>query len=226
MPGFRGEPLKPSWIQLLAHVGYLNALLGQPWLNPAFWSLAIEFQYYLSLGLLFPILSSPNRYIRLSVMSLLSISALLTRSPNLLFSYEFLFLIGIVTFQYKCRIIGIREWTSLALLCTVGEWAVSGGLIALVGAVTSVLILTPMKVFPATALLGDISYSLYLTHTPIGERIIHLGARLPQSPVVSASILVLGLIGSVGFAYLFFRWVEEPSRRLASSIQYRYVGRS
>jgi peptidoglycan/LPS O-acetylase OafA/YrhL len=157
---------------------------------------------------------------------LLSLTALLVRSPNLLFSYEFLFLIGIVTFQYKCRIIGVREWASLALLCTVGEWTVSGGVIALIGAVSALLILTPIKVFPATALLGDISYSLYLTHTPIGGRIINLGARLPQSTVVSVSILMLGLIGSVSFAYLFFRLVEEPSRRLASSIQYRYVGRS
>jgi len=35
-----------AW-QLLAHIGYANALLGYEWLNPVFWTLAIEFQFYL-----------------------------------------------------------------------------------------------------------------------------------------------------------------------------------
>lgn len=52
VPGFAGQ--RPSFptAQVLAHLGYLNTFLGYQWLNPVYWSLAIEFQYYLLIGFL------------------------------------------------------------------------------------------------------------------------------------------------------------------------------
>src|SRR5215813_5081606 len=47
LPGFRGRPPSFTVPQLASHVGYATGLLGYEWVNIAYWSLALEFQYYL-----------------------------------------------------------------------------------------------------------------------------------------------------------------------------------
>jgi peptidoglycan/LPS O-acetylase OafA/YrhL len=44
-PGFGGEIPKFLAGDLISHLFFLNGLLGKEWLNPVFWTLAIEFQY-------------------------------------------------------------------------------------------------------------------------------------------------------------------------------------
>src|SRR4051812_48063500 len=53
-----GERFQVTWVQFLLHFGYINTFFGYPWLNDVFWTLAIEFQYYLLMGLIFPLLFS------------------------------------------------------------------------------------------------------------------------------------------------------------------------
>lgn len=61
------------------------------------------------------------------------------------------------------------------------------------------------------AFFGLISYSLYLTHTPVGSRLFNLTDRLTGLqgltwiPCTLAALLV-----STGFGWLFFRWFEKP----------------
>src|ERR1017187_46026 len=55
-PGFNGPHFNFSLVQVTLHLGYLNVFFGYPWLNPVFWTLAIELQYYLAVGLLFPLI--------------------------------------------------------------------------------------------------------------------------------------------------------------------------
>ena len=55
IPGFHWHPRHVPLRQLLAHLGYANALLGYRWMNDVYWTLGIELQYYLLLALVFPI---------------------------------------------------------------------------------------------------------------------------------------------------------------------------
>ena len=57
VPGFKGEAFTLTWQQALARIAYLNAVLDLGWLSPVFWALAIEFQFYLFIALLFPLLN-------------------------------------------------------------------------------------------------------------------------------------------------------------------------
>src|SRR5947209_3544881 len=47
IPQLHGPPFTLTAAGLLLHLGYLNAFFHQGWLNPVYWTLAIEFQYYL-----------------------------------------------------------------------------------------------------------------------------------------------------------------------------------
>ena len=76
-PGFKGEPFMLEWKHLLLHFGYLNALFGFGWYNPVFWTLAIEFQFYLLIALLFPLVKHHSVYVRASVPLALAMLALL-----------------------------------------------------------------------------------------------------------------------------------------------------
>jgi peptidoglycan/LPS O-acetylase OafA/YrhL len=61
--------------------------------------------------------------------------------------------------------------------------------------------------------LGRVSFSLYLTHLPILVAFVYLlGDRN------WVLVALLGIPTSLGFAYLFFRFVEAPSHRLAKRV--------
>jgi peptidoglycan/LPS O-acetylase OafA/YrhL len=91
---------------------------------------------------------------------------------------------------------------------------------ALVGLATSVVILTVEGTNRVLALLGELSYSLYLVHVPVGGRVINLGERLGGGWLLN----VVWLAAATGFsllaAYALFRFVERPCRRYAGSLRF------
>jgi peptidoglycan/LPS O-acetylase OafA/YrhL len=52
-PGFRGEPVGISGTAVFANLFFLCDIVGQPWVVPVSWSLAIEWQFYLAVAVSF-----------------------------------------------------------------------------------------------------------------------------------------------------------------------------
>lgn len=69
--------------------------------------------------------------------------------------------------------------------------------------------------------LGRISYSLYLIHLLVLERVSCVGLHLSgaNSPWLAVCWFVLGTAASVGVAHLLYLAVERPTVRLASSLK-------
>ena len=66
--------------------------------------------------------------------------------------------------------------------------------------------------------LGRVSYSLYLTHTLVGSRIVRLGLRFCNHPIhypQMAILILVGVIASIITAQLFYILVERPSVKLS-----------
>lgn len=97
-PGFRGAQFEPSFAQVALHLGYINAFFGYPWLNPVFWTLAIELQYYLLAGLLFPVVAHRSMIVRASTFGFLAMLAFSIPAEQFLFHYLFLFMLGMAAF--------------------------------------------------------------------------------------------------------------------------------
>jgi peptidoglycan/LPS O-acetylase OafA/YrhL len=227
VPGFRGAPPSLNAAQLLAHVAYINSVVGYDWINPVFWSLAIEFQYYFFVALVFPLLNNARFPVRLAALLAIALTGILgSGKPSLLFYWLPLFAIGIATFQV---FVGhLSRWSyfvlllALALICN----SVVGLQQTLVGLLTAVTIFTfkaramPNFLAPIGA-AGTISYSLYLMHVPLGGRIINLAARLPPSPLYRYPAIVLAFVVTVGGAYVFWRIVENPSQLWAKRKPHR-----
>ncbi|NJM70256.1 MAG: hypothetical protein HC862_08505 [Scytonema sp. RU_4_4] len=68
--------------------------------------------------------------------------------------------------------------------------------------------------------LGHISYSLYLTHTPIYGAAFFVGIKVLDDSVLSeAFCLLLGILVSVGFAAIMWQFVEKPSIYLSQKVK-------
>ena len=222
-PGFRGNALNLTWQQLLAHLGYLNAILEYGWLNPVFWTLAIEFQYYIFIALVFPVLVHANSVIRhLAVLAVALLGLTGLGNFALLPFWLPLFAIGMATFQFYTNQVSARWYAVLLITVFLLSCYLVGSQHSVVGICTALTIVAASsrelpRIFAPFAFLGTISYSLYLLHTPIGGRIVNLSTRLPELGIYRYSAIVVAFVVSVLCAYAFWQIVERPSQRWSKS---------
>ena len=221
-PGFSREA--PSVPQVLLHLGYLNAFFGYAWINTAYWTLAIEFQYYLLMAFAFPLLGHRRAQQRLLGIVCLCALPYVFASERLVFHYLGLFALGVATFQWQRAMLSKTRYLVLIAAITGTNLATLGPVVSGVGATTALLIAfirhAPWR--PLTV-LGTLSYSLYLVHAPLGERVVNLGARFAESLISQIAVLLAAVGVSLVAAYLLYRFVERPSLRLSASLRYKTV---
>lgn len=221
MPGFRGTAPDVPLSSILLHIGYLNALFDIPWLNPVFWSLAIEFQFYLLFALVYPIFV--QRPLNLRSLALASFCGMAYVSPSILFVFHYsgLFAFGIVTFQ---RVIGLcrsGEYFAWLLVIAILSLPILAFAEIVTGCVTALFIaFVQMPRWRVFAYLGAVSYSVYLVHVPIGGRVVNLGTRFADTTILQIAVIAGALTATLVMAHVFYLWVETPSRRWSSSIKY------
>ncbi len=220
-PSFRGQTPHLSIPQVLLHFAYLNVFFGYQWLNPVFWTLAIEFQYYLAVGFVFPLLSSSRLEIRMLSFIALGILAFLVPSISFIFHYLFLFMLGIATFQYWTRLVGLKGYLAMLLALGAGAALTLGFGVGALGLGTAcVIAFVRLKKFALLKFLGAISYSLYLLHVPVGGRVVGLSLRFVHTMGGKVLTVLLALGVAIVAAYLLYWFVERPAQRWSSSISY------
>lgn len=222
VPGFRGDPFTIELVRLLLHVGYLNAFFGYAWHNPVFWTLAIEFQFYLLLAATYSVLVHRNVAIRIAALAAMCAVAFAVPDKSFVFHYLGLFALGLVTAHYALKRLSLASYLVFLLAIAWSTSVTMGSLIAGVGLASALVIafFRMPKVAPL-AWLGAVSYSLYLVHIPIGGRVISLTKRFADALPLQVAGLVLALAVSLVAAHVLYRLVELPSQRLSSSIRYR-----
>jgi peptidoglycan/LPS O-acetylase OafA/YrhL len=246
-PFQKGLVFEVSVPQVLLHLGYLNTFFGYPWLADVFWTLAIEFQYYVLMGLVFPLVFSRNTWTRIATLVILGALSFIIHSPIYLFYFIFLFIMGISTCQYHIGLIGKRQYVlilAIATLCaflgmgrmtgtgdssitsmTISFWLTrtresAPSTIAGFATVCAILFLRVKN--PVFDFLGKISYSLYLVHSPIGRRALNVFLRVTgaESEAPKIGIIVMAVAVSIFAAYLLYRFVEQPSQEWSASLRY------
>ena len=66
--------------------------------------------------------------------------------------------------------------------------------------------------------LAKISFSLYLTHFLVGQRVLNFGRPYADSDTGKVALFGAALLISLGIAYVFYRLIEQPSHRFARKI--------
>ncbi|MGZ4787823.1 MAG: acyltransferase family protein [Terriglobales bacterium] len=205
--------------QLVYHFFYLNDFVGKEWLNVVYWTLSIELQWYVLLGLTFPLLASRHWLMQIAGAMLMLIGYRLMPSQHLIFHSVPIFLIGVFVFQYRMGLSSAwRMLLSVAAMFALMKTPI-GMPVAIVSSCTGLLIAFATLENRWCNRLGEISYSLYLLHIPVGLSVMPLLARLPYSGSYLVMIDLACVAVCLFASALFYRWIEEPSQRWSSAIK-------
>lgn len=220
-PGYRGEAFKfPELGRIASHIAYMNSFTGHATFNIVFWTLAIEFQFYILLGLIYRLINHVTK--TSAILTICVVASLSMAIPDIRFVSHYLplFALGMIVFQYRTCMLKLRLFTGLILAYSVLTYLVLSWEVAATAIITALIIAHfNGRLGFGTAWLGTISYSVYLLHVPIGGRIVNLGERwLPSNDgkilVLAASVVVTLLV-----SYVFYLAVEKPSMNFARRIK-------
>lgn len=221
LPSYRGVEPEITLRQVLMHLAYANAIIGEAWLNPVFWSLAIEFQYYLLIGLVFPIINHASRYVRMLALAILCCLPFFATNEGWVLLWCSLFVMGIAAWQLRSGMINVVVYGMIVSLAALVTVVTIGWFVALVGVAAGLLIAFVDRLrIPGLLWMGTISYSLYLIHVPIGGRIVNMGERLQGSEFAKIAVLVGATTISIAVAWLFYVCIERTAHGLSARIRY------
>jgi peptidoglycan/LPS O-acetylase OafA/YrhL len=220
-PFYRGAPFSVDWGNVASHLAYLNVITEGPWLNPVYWSLAIEFQYYLLIALVFPLLVSDKLYVRLLFfVCFITLSFLPVPLGRFILNYTAYFMAGILLFQWVYKIASTKEMVIL-LATTAGAIGYLNGLWMVLLILMTILIIVYVNKIPVLfRRLGLISYSLYLLHVPFGGRIINISETLVRNTRLRECLVFVAFALCIIASSVFYKYIEVLFKKLSASISY------
>lgn len=209
--------------QVLLHLGYLIPFFkGYDWLNTVFWTLGIEFQYYLIISLLILLIIHGKILGRIVFYVIFISMPFCLPASKLFFPYHApLFLMGITWCLYFLKRIHFFEFILVIIISTYAVYLKIGTIDALVG----ILTVTCIHFFKTLSLkqlnfFGDISYSLYLFHPLTGLSVINLLSHSFTEFWQKPFVVLAGLIVAILFSYMMYRLIEKPSQLISKRITY------
>ncbi len=206
----------------LYHIFYVVDILKGQWFNGAFWTLAIEFQFYILIGLLFPLLTFKNNLIQLLLFLLFCSIPFFIPDNRFVTSYLLMFLPGILLFFLMTKQISLPIFIFSAIIIVALNYIktdIQGLICPIIAAGFILFIKKPIK---PLIFLGTISYSLYLINTPIGtDGIINFLQNYIISENGRIGLMIIALLIIIFFAWVFYRVIEKPSLKLSKKIVFR-----
>jgi peptidoglycan/LPS O-acetylase OafA/YrhL len=222
IPGSAQADLTPSVKEVVLHIGYLIPFFeGTHWVNPPYWTLAVEFQYYLFLALAFPLVLNSKIILRCIFYILIIIPSFFYFTPAFFPHWGIYFLLGILYILYKKELIKIAEYWVMTLIAAGLVFYFLGVTDLIVAAFTlSVIHFFPNLESAAGRFLGKVSYSLYLLHSIIGSAFVNFMSHRVSGSFQKILVVLGGFALSVFSAWLMYLIIEKPSQNLAKKIKY------
>jgi peptidoglycan/LPS O-acetylase OafA/YrhL len=226
---FFGRSFWVQWQDVFWHLFYLPPYVGRPWLLILFWTLAIQFQFYILFGLLYYFFMHPQKYVRiLVIVTFMALNFFLDdlKYNNYLPYYMVIFIPGILLFQKQQGLWTTWEfWLLLAIDCYILYDQRFESLLRPAAVLFAICIILYTNINqPIWKWLGMISYALYLIHLPVGWSFMAVIQRYTQSELYLSLALLIAVGISIGLAYLFYLFIEKPSQEWAKQILKRWNG--
>jgi len=220
--GLENKHISISVNQVMLHFGYLIPFFTQyNWLNQVYWTLAIEFQYYFFIAILFIPLVKSNWKLRGLIYCIILTMSFFGTEAFLPYWLP-VFLVGIILFLFKARLILSSEYylvSGITFLVCLSKYPLASVVYTIIP-VLFILYLSEMKI-KVLNFIGKMSYSLYLIHTLIGATLVNVLSHSVQSALGKFLVIFSGITVSLLSAYLMYLLIEKFSKRLSASIKYR-----
>ena len=239
-----GTPL-PSVPQLVAHLFYLQDILGYGDIMPNFWTLCYEFQFYLVLvGTLVlgralgrRLGARAGSWTVIAIFGALFIASVAVHNGwisgihrGLALDRWFEFFTGALAWWVVAGVVRMpllaAAWLTSIGVATRPDMPIESTLVVAVSVICMLSATRPkfdrMFAWGPLQFLGAISYSLYLYHPTVGWRVVslaqrYLGATLPPAWGVLTWLAAVG--AAIATSVLMWRLVERPSQSLARRVK-------
>ncbi|MXV17369.1 acyltransferase family protein [Hufsiella ginkgonis] len=215
----RGVAFPETASSIIASLFYLHI----PGDNPVFWSLAVEAQYYLFVGLFYVLLNKSPKVALFIALPLLVAACLAIglRNGVTLAPYLIFFLVGILGFVIAENELP-KKFTYPLLLALLGLcflW--QGGPAALATLFAIMVVLLYHGEVPAyLKFFGNISYSIYLIHFILGLKLISV-LKQEAGTGYGLAIFTTTLVFVILVSWVFCRLIEDPSEKLSRQVKYK-----
>jgi peptidoglycan/LPS O-acetylase OafA/YrhL len=136
------------------------------------------------------------------------------------FSYITFFLIGIVGYLIYVNT-GNKIIEHGLLLALIVFSFIYYELAACIAAVLTILCILYMRkpVSSALEFPGELSYSIYLIHFPLGIKLINFLQR-HLSPSYYWTAFLIAMVVCFALGYVFWKFIEKPSAKLSNNVKY------
>lgn len=208
--------------RVLLHIGYLIPFFDnhRMWINQVYWTLAIEFQYYITMALLFIPLIKGNMWVRISIYVGCLLATLHNENSFLPFWLP-IFCVGILLFlDYIEKISKTEFFIAIAAMFAWIIFKMQFG--AFLYTALGFVMIYKFKNVSTTIgnFLGQFSYSFYLFHPVIGGTIINVLSHEYNTPFEKVMVFTVGFILTVFGSYIMYLLVEKWSRALSKKVVY------
>lgn len=215
----------PELPSLCAHFLFLNGILQYTWISPVFWTLALEFQFYLLIALFYNAITSKNHLVFMLSIFIVLFSSLYL--PGTLLPHWFgMFTIGILLFRkIHLKMNLLLFWILLFSVSFFNAYA--NGIPESVACFATALIIWRFPVSHDNAITriglwaGSISYSLYLTHWEFGRLGVAVFRHLPFIGNNEYLRLGFGFSFAILIAWVFHLLIEIPPMKWSQKIKYK-----
>ena len=216
-----GSPIVVEPIRILHHLIYTVPFTEFAWYNEVYWTTGLEFQFYIIIALLFPIIASKKLWVRNLALVLFSASAFLIPDNRLIFRYAPMFVIGIAVYfnwysdERKHPVIWL-----LLMLCLIQIGFTFDVEAALY--ITGFIVVLNLSISETNVIarIGRMSYSLYLIHGAAGGSLLYFLSTYSSAEWFKFVIIIVAILFSLIISYAFYRAVEFPSVQIARRISF------
>lgn len=205
--------------QFIFHFLYLIPFTDYSWYNIIYWTLAIEFQYYILIGLVYFLIIKKEGYLNLIIIFIFIVSGFFVNDDRYIFFYSPIFAIGITLFLLKFEKINKLLGLILVIICILSTFYHFNLTVVLLTVATFLFIYFLEVDNKYTNSIGNISFSLYLTHGLIGNNILYIFSSYELDLIGKIGAFFIAFLASIVFATLFWKIIEKPSQYLSKNIK-------